>query len=193
MRWILKLFDKIYKNLYSFFATIFFCIIFIIFVSLSAQYLGDTIGRKILNSRSIHISVIDSNNDVQIKKIIHSIEKNYNLKNSKILVKKIKEDDKKINAGKFEILITQNKELMEKLSIGGKLVVLDRNIFPPHNLPLVDFSKFDEYAEVRIASEDIKFYIAISNNLSNLEKTKAIKAISNISSTILAKTPYEIE
>ena len=175
MKWILKLFDTAYRNLYSFFVCVISFIVLIIFVSISSQYIGEQLGQKLLNNKSISMFVFLNKNEEDnkdLKKFIKKIDSDANLKQFSIKTKKfeIKENNKLGN--KTAIIVSKDEQFMEKLAENRVLSVLDRGMFSNSLKQNVQFSKYDEYAIVATNYNNIKIYIGYINKEKNGDKNK---------------------
>ncbi len=196
MRWLLNLLDRCYKNIYIVFIWLSLCMIFVMFVALSAQYIGDTLSQKIVDDRSIELTIAldaDPGNMSDLDDFFRSFDRDYNLRRANIRVKKSYTSDDDVLNGKFYILISKDKDLMDKLATNNKLAVLDGSLFPESMRPFVKRSKYDEYAEIETVYRGISIYIAISDSVSNLEKVKIMKTIGILNDVVFRKKNIDLE
>ena len=119
MQWLVQIFNKIYLNLAKFFGGLGVFVFAVMFIMLSAQYLGDRISGRIISNRSVVFSFVFSKedfDDVNYYNFAKQMLENETLKrnNVKVRIKKYS-NDKKIIDSSFDVIVTKNKALMEKV------------------------------------------------------------------------------
>ena len=189
MRWVVKVLNKIFKNLYIFFAWLSLCLLFVIFVSMSAQYIGDGLSRKILNNKSIQMVFFTNQNEEdnrEINKVMTIMKNNPNLKQLKIKIKKDKiTDNVSFKKDKTIIILSNDKQLMENLSQKGLLTSLERGMFSKSK-QYTKYFQYDEYAQITTNYDDIKLYIGyITNEENNNNKIKIISTFQGLNAILL--------
>ena len=173
MRWFWKFLDQIYRNIYRcclWLACFFFVVAF---VAISAQYIGDNLSQRILNNKNVVIKIAyddDAYNIKMLDEFLQNVQDNNNLKDLRVKFKKVNVKDDDLSKGKFTIIMTKNQEFMDKMVEKNQFAILDDNIFTSYVKPYVEFSKYNEYANVETLS-GTKIYIAYSSKLKNAEKT----------------------
>ena len=196
MKWLSRLLDAIFRHLYSVCAGIFLFTLSVLLIVMSAQYLGDLIGENVLNNKSIEMLVFsdrnfDKSDTRNIQEFMDAIENNYNLRDCYIKIKKIDTEKRFIPKKGARILVSLDKELMEKLSQERKLMVLDRSIFANRTHKYLEFSKYDEYVLAETTVNHLKVYIAITNAETNSERVKAFRVIDILSDNIMRKVDLQ--
>ena len=195
MRWFWEFLDQIYRNLYKFCLWL-ACFFFVVaFVAISAQYIGDNLSQKILNSKNVVINIAyddDPYNNKVLDEFLQKANDNNNLKDLRVKFEKANVKDDNLSKGKFMIVISKNQEFMDSLVVKNQLAILDDNIFTSYVKPYVEFSKYNEYANVETLS-GTKIYIAYSSKLKNAEKAKAIKTFSYLNSFVFKASGFGTE
>ena len=64
MRWLLRLLDGMYRNIAKTFSTIAAFLLLVLFTSMSAQYIGEEIGNKILTKNEVDFTFIMDKKDL---------------------------------------------------------------------------------------------------------------------------------
>ena len=75
------------------------------------------------------------------------------------------------------LLVSTNKDFMEKLSQERKLAILDKSMFVQRTHKYIEFSKYDEYVLAETTTNHLKVYIAITNAETNTERTKSFRIL----------------
>ena len=196
MRWLMKILDKVFRNLYKYMSWFLIFVLFVAFTAVSAQYVGDTLATKILNSKHLNVSVVlgdDKNDNDNLMKIVKSVENNDLIKNANVDFIVLKKNDGKtiqnIKNGKFGILITKDKLFIDDLAKREKLAILAKNLFNIDNLPYISFSEFDEYVSIVEKYNDTILFLGFSSFPKGTERTKILKIISLISEVMAKKQP----
>lgn len=194
MRWLMKILDKIFRNLYKYMSWFLIFVLFVAFIAISAQYVGDTLATKILNSKHLNVSVVlgeDKNDNDSLIEIIKSTKNNDLIKNANVdFVVLTKNDEmtiKNIKNGKFGILITKDRLFIDDLAKREKLAILAKNLFNIDNLPYISFSEFDEYVSIVEKYNDTKIFLGFSSSSNGTERTKILKIVSLIGEVIAKK------
>ena len=190
MKWIKKIFDKIFKNLYSVCSGIFLSILIVLLTTVSAQYLGNIIGNKILNSKPVEILFFTNSNNkkenIYVKKIINTINNSNDLKKYRIKIKQIDASQNYSLNQNGKIIFSTQEKIMNNLATAQKLAVLDRSIFDSRTHKYLTYSKYDEYTLAE-TNDNFKIYIGILNTDTNIKKVKIFKTLNAISNSILRK------
>lgn len=191
MHWLVEIFNKIYLNLAKFFGGLAVFIFAVMFIMLSAQYIGDRISGRIISNRSIVLNLVFFKEDFDNKNYYNFAKRmleNETLKRDKVRVK-IKKygNNKKIIDSEFDIIITNNKELMEKLSSNKKLRVLNRSVFSVYSKPHLFYSELDDYVKI-LTNYDVEVYMGMYNGLSSVQEAKAYSAIESFGKFAVRKT-----
>lgn len=191
MQWLVQVFNKIYLNLAKFFGWLAVFIFAVMFIMLSAQYLGERISGRIIANRSAVFTLIFYKEDFDNKSYYNFAKKmleNTTLKQNKVKVKiKKYRNDKKIIDGGFDVIITSNKTLMEKLSLKKKLRVLNKSVFSVYSKPHLVYSELDDYVKVS-TNYNVDVYMGISSDLSSIQEAKAYLAVEKFGSFAVRKT-----
>ena len=191
MQWLVQVFNKIYLNLAKFFGWLAVFIFAVMFIMLSAQYLGERISGRIIANRSAVFTLIFYKEDFDNKSYYNFAKKmleNTTLKQNKVKVKiKKYRNHKKIIDGGFDVIITSNKTLMEKLSLKKKLRVLNKSVFSVYSKPHLVYSELDDYVKVS-TNYNVDVYMGISSDLSSIQEAKAYLAVEKFGSFAVRKT-----
>ena len=191
MQWLVQVFNKIYLNLAKFFGWLAVFIFAVMFIMLSAQYLGERISGRIIANRSAVFTLIFYKEDFDNKSYYNFAKKmleNTTLKQNKVKVKiKKYRNDKKIIDGGFDVIITTNKTVMEKLSLKKKLRVLNKSVFSVYSKPHLVYSELDDYVKVS-TNYNVDVYMGISSDLSSIQEAKAYLAVEKFGSFAVRKT-----
>ena len=191
MQWLVQVFNKIYLNLAKFFGWLAVFIFAVMFIMLSAQYLGERISGRIIANRSAVFTLMFYKEDFDNKSYYNFAKKmleNTTLKQNKVKVKiKKYRNDKKIIDGGFDVIITSNKTLMEKLSLKKKLRVLNKSVFSVYSKPHLVYSELDDYVKVS-TNYNVDVYMGISSDLSSIQEAKAYLAVEKFGSFAVRKT-----
>ena len=191
MQWLVQVFNKIYLNLAKVFGWLAVFIFAVMFIMLSAQYLGERISGRIIANRSAVFTLIFYKEDFDNKSYYNFAKKmleNTTLKQNKVKVKiKKYRNDKKIIDGGFDVIITSNKTLMEKLSLKKKLRVLNKSVFSVYSKPHLVYSELDDYVKVS-TNYNVDVYMGISSDLSSIQEAKAYLAVEKFGSFAVRKT-----
>ena len=191
MRWIWKFFNIIYKNLTKCLMYILGFFIFVFFTSFSAQYLGETIGERILSNKRINVVIAYDKKDNEMEHLVKQIIKDNILSENHIKFKiTSNKGGKELTKNKFEIVITDTTKLMEEL-IERKLI----GSYPIGTIPIrskqyIKLSKYGEYVTFE-TSFGKSFNIAIASGLDNMEEAKTLSALKLISDNWFRKTTFE--
>ena len=184
MRWLMKILDKVFRNLYKYMSWFLIFVLFVAFIAISAQYVGDTLAAKILNSKHLNISVVlsdDKNDNNSLIETINSAKNHDSIKNANIdfVIVKNNEVDamKQIKNGKFGIVITKDRFLMDDLAKREKLAILAKNFFNVDNLQYISFSEFDEYVSMVEKYHNTKLFLGISSSSIGAERMKIVKIV----------------
>ena len=184
MRWLMKILDKVFRNLYKYMSWFLIFVLFVAFIAISAQYVGDTLAAKILNSKHLNISVVlsdDKNDNKSLIETINSAKNHDSIKNANIdfVIVKNNEVDamKQIKNGKFGIVITKDRFLMDDLAKREKLAILAKNFFNVDNLQYISFSEFDEYVSMVEKYHNTKLFLGISSSSIGAERMKIVKIV----------------
>lgn len=191
MQWLVQIFNKIYLNLAKFFGGLGVFVFAVMFVMLSAQYLGDRISGRIISNRSVVFTFVFSKEDFDDKSYYNFAKqmlKNETLKrnNVKVRIKKYS-NDKKIVESSFDVIITNNKALMEKLSLNKKFRVLNNSLFSVYSKPHLLYSELDDYVKVS-TNYDVDVYMGMSGDLPSIQEAKVYSAIERFGSFAVRKT-----
>lgn len=190
MKWIKKIFDKIFKNLYSICSGIFLSILIVLLTTMSAQYLGDVISNKVLNNKPVEILFFTNKNDqkenIYVKKIINTINNSNDLKKYRIKIKQIDANENYPLNQNGKIIFSTQKKIMDNFASLQKFTILDRSIFDSRTHEYLTYSKYDEYA-IAETNDNFKIYIGILNAETSTKKVKIFKTLNAISSNILRK------
>ena len=191
MQWLVQIFNKIYLNLAKFFGSLAVFIFAVMFIMLSAQYLGDRISGRIISNRSVVFTFVFSKEDFDDKSYYNFAKQmleNETLKrnNVKVRIKKYS-NDKKIVESSFDVIITNNKALMEKLSLNKKFRVLNNSLFSVYSKPHLLYSELDDYVKVS-TNYDVDVYIGMSGDLPSIQEAKVYSAIERFGSFAVRKT-----
>ena len=191
MQWLVQVFNKIYLNLAKFFGWLAVFIFAVMFIMLSAQYLGERISGRIIANRSAVFTLIFYKEDFDNKSYYNFAKKmleNTTLKQNKVKVKiKKYRNDKKIIDGGFDVIITSNKTVKEKLSLKKKLRVLNKSVFSVYSKPHLVYSELDDYVKVS-TNYNVDVYMGISSDLSSIQEAKAYLAVEKFGSFAVRKT-----
>ena len=90
MHWLVEIFNKIYLNLAKFFGGLAVFIFAVMFIMLSAQYIGDRISGRIISNRSIVLNLVFFKEDFDNKNYYNFAKRmleNETLKRDKVRVK----------------------------------------------------------------------------------------------------------
>ena len=184
MRWLMKILDKVFRNLYKYMSWFLIFVLFVAFIAISAQYVGDTLATKILNSKHLNISVVlsdDKNDNKSLIETLNSAKNHDSIKNANIdfVIVKNNEVDamKQIKNGKFGIVITKDRFLMDDLAKREKLAILAKNFFNVDNLQYISFSEFDEYVSMVEKYHNTKLFLGISSSSIGAERMKIVKIV----------------
>ena len=195
MRWISRLLDAIFKHLYTVCAGIFLSALAVLLILMSAQYLGGVISDNVLNNRTIEILLFKDNenkdNNNELDHLFDIIANNYNLRNYHVKVKKIDLTQKFLLKKGARLLVSTNKDFMEKLSQERKLAILDRSMFVQRTHKYIEFSKYDEYVLAETTTNHLKVYIAITNAETNTERTKSFRILNVFSDNFVRKVDLQ--
>ena len=195
MRWISRLLDAIFKHLYTVCAGIFLSALAVLLILMSAQYLGGVISDNVLNNRTIEILLFKDNenkdNNNELDHLFDIIANNYNLRNYHVKVKKIDLTKKFLLKKGARLLVSTNKDFMEKLSQERKLTILDKTMFVQRTHKYIEFSKYDEYVLVETTTNHLKVYIAITNAETNTERTKSFRVLNVFSDNFVRKVDLQ--
>lgn len=191
MQWLVQIFNKIYLNLAKFFGGLGVFVFAVMFVMLSAQYLGDRISGRIISNRSVVFTFVFSKEDFDDKSYYNFAKQmleNETLKrnNVKVRIKKYS-NDKKIVESSFDVIITNNKALMEKLSLNKKFRVLNNSLFSVYSKPHLLYSELDDYVKVS-TNYDVDVYMGMSGDLPSIQEAKVYSAIERFGSFAVRKT-----
>ena len=191
MQWLVQIFNKIYLNLAKFFGGLGVFVFAVMFIMLSAQYLGDRISGRIISNRSVVFTFVFSKEDFDDKSYYNFAKQmleNETLKrnNVKVRIKKYS-NDKKIVESSFDVIITNNKALMEKLSLNKKFRVLNNSLFSVYSKPHLLYSELDDYVKVS-TNYDVDVYMGMSGDLPSIQEAKVYSAIEKFGSFAVRKT-----
>ena len=191
MQWLVQIFNKIYLNLAKFFGGLGVFVFAVMFIMLSAQYLGDRISGRIISNRSVVFTFVFSKEDFDDKSYYNFAKQmleNETLKrnNVKVRIKKYS-NDKKIVESSFDVIITNNKALMEKLSLNKKFRVLNNSLFSVYSKPHLLYSELDDYVKVS-TNYDVDVYMGMSGDLPSIQEAKVYSAIERFGSFAVRKT-----
>lgn len=191
MKWLGKILDTAFRNLYSVCSGILLFTIAVLLITMSAQHIGDFISVKVLDKKSTEIIfIVDSNsNKSDIKDIYNlmdAIKNDNNLQKYHLKITKISENDNFLKKN-TAILFTTNKNIIQNLATERKLMILDKSIFADRTHKYVQLSKYSEFALAETTSNHLKIYIGVVSSASNTEKTKLIRTLKAISDCILQK------
>ena len=178
-------------NLAKFFGGLGVFVFAVMFVMLSAQYLGDRISGRIISNRSVVFTFVFSKEDFNDKSYYNFAKQmleNETLKrnNVKVRIKKYS-NDKKIVESSFDVIITNNKALMEKLSLNKKFRVLNNSLFSVYSKPHLLYSELDDYVKVS-TNYDVDVYMGMSGDLPSIQEAKVYSAIERFGSFAVRKT-----
>ncbi|GEM_PF-3231926 len=195
MRWLLEILDHFYRDIYKcclWLACFFFAVAF---TAISAQYIGDHLSQKILNNKGVVIDIVyddDVYNKQTLDDLLQRWQENEKLKDLRVKFEKASVKDEDLLNGKFTILMTKNQEFMDKMVEKSRFAILDDNIFTSYVKPYVEFSKYNEYAQVETLF-GTKIYIAYSSKLKNAEKAKAIKTFGYLNDIVFKASGFGTE
>ena len=191
MQWLVQIFNKIYLNLAKFFGSLAVFIFAVMFIMLSAQHIGDKISGRIISNRSVVFSLVFSKedfDDVNYYNFAKQMLENETLKrnNVKVRIKKYS-NDKKIIDSSFDVIVTNNKALMEKLSLNKKFRVLNKSVFSVYSKPHLLYSELDDYVKVS-TNYNVDIYMGMSGDLPSIQEAKAHSAMEIFGSFAVKKT-----
>lgn len=190
MQWLVQILNKIYLNLAKCFGWIAVFIFSVLFIMLSAQYIGDRISGRIIGSKSIVFAFIFNDQDYQNKDYYNFAQqmlKNETLKRNKVKIKIKRYNDKKILDGNFDVVIANDELLFKKLSSKKKLRVINKSVFSTYSKQHLLYSELDDYVKVS-TNYNVDVYIGISSELQTIQEAKAYSAIESFGSFAVKKT-----
>lgn len=183
MRWLLRLLDCMYRNIAKTFSTIAAFLLLVLFTSMSAQYIGEEIGNKILTKNEVDFTFIMDKKGLDIspnyKKMVKEL-KNYDvIRKMHGKVRTADDESKKVLNAQYDILISHSEDALKRASEEGQLSVLNKELFSDFNNAYMKYSKFSDYVEAD-TNYGTKVWIGVSNKLSNMQKVKALDALQGL-------------
>ena len=180
MRWLLRLLDNMYRNIAKTFSIIAAFLLLGMFISMSAQYVGEDIGTKILTKNEVDFTLIMDKKDLDIspqyKKMIKELKKNDVIRKMHGKVRTADDESKKVLNAQYDILISYSEDALKMASEAGQLSVLNRELFSDFNNAYMKYSKFSDYIEAE-TNYGTTVWIGVSNKLSNMQRVKAFDAL----------------
>ena len=180
MRWLLRLLDNMYRNIAKTFSIIAAFLLLGMFISMSAQYVGEEIGTKILTKNEVDFTLIMDKKDLDIspnyKKMVKELKKNDVIRKMHGKVRTADDESKKVLNAQYDILISHSEDALKKASEQGQLSVLNRELFSDFNNAYMKYSKFSDYIEAE-TNYGTTVWIGVSNKLSNMQRVKAFDAL----------------
>ncbi len=190
MSWLWQFFSKLYLNIAKTFGYLAIFIFFTFFILFSAQYIGESIAYKILQTKTIIFTFIldDNDNDVNYHNFVKKIVKDTKLKELNIKPKIVKLTNQKIIAsGDFEVIISNNQTLMEDtFNSKGFFQTINNSLFNDNSRPFLEFSKNNEYVKAQ-THYNTDIYLGISHNLSSIQQSKVIVAVKSFGDFVIKK------
>ena len=190
MKWLKKVFSKIFKNLHSVCCSIFLSVLIVLLTTMSAQYLGDVMSNKILINKPVEILFfIDNSNQKEsayAKELVKTMNNNSDLKKYHIKIKQLNANQSLSLNENEKIIFSMQKKVMDNLSTAKKLAILNRSIFDNRTQKYLIYSKYDEYVLAE-TNNNFKVYIGLLNTKTNIKKIKIFKTLNAISSSVLRK------
>ena len=117
------------------------------------------------------------------KKITHNkIFKDNNFK----FVKTMKNASLEVINGKFDVFITEDKEIVDKIIKNGFAGNYPHQTTPTNSTKYVRLSKYGEYVKARL-NENVDIYIIVKNNLSSVNEAKIMKSLQLFGSEMFRK------
>ena len=180
MRWLLRLLDSMYRNIAKTFSAIAAFLLLVLFTSMSAQYIGEEIGNKILTKNEVDFTfIMDKKNlDIspQYKKMVKELKKHDVIRGMHGKVRTADDESKKVLNAQYDIIISHSEDALKRASEEGQLSVLNRELFSDFNNAYMKYSKFSDYVEAD-TNYGTTIWIGVSNKLSNMQKVKALDAL----------------
>ena len=195
MRWLLRLLDTMYRNIAKTFSTIAAFLLLVLFTSMSAQYIGEEIGGKILTKNEVDFTFIMDKNDLDInpqyKKMVKELKKNDVIRNMHAKIRTADDESKKVLNTQYDILISHSEDALKRASEEGQLSVLNKELFSDFNNAYMKYSKFSDYIEAD-TNYGTTIWIGVSNKLSNMQKVKALDALQGFVSFAVKQVSIEL-
>lgn len=189
MSWLWQFFSKLYLNIAKTFGYLSVFMFFTFFILFSAQYIGERIGYKILNTKTIVFTFILDNNDGDVKyhNFVKKIVKEVKLKELNIKTKIVKPTNKKVLSGDFEVIISNNQTFLEDtLSKKGVFRTINSSLFNENSRPFLEFLQNNEYVKAQ-THYNTDIYLGISNNLSSIQQSKIMVAVKSFGNFVIKK------
>ena len=195
MRWLLQLLDGMYRNIAKTFSAIAAFLLLVLFTSMSAQYIGEEIGAKILTKNEVDFTFIMDKKDLDIspqyKKMVKELKKNDVIRSMNAKIRTADDESKKVLNAQYDILISYSEEALKRASEAGQLTVLNKELFSDFNNAYMKYSKFNDYVEADM-NYDTKIWIGVSNKLSNMQRVKALDALQAFASFAVKQVSIEL-
>lgn len=195
MRWLLRLLDTMYRNIAKTFSTIAAFLLLVLFTSMSAQYIGEEIGGKILTKNEVDFTFIMDKNDLDInpqyKKMVKELKKNDVIRNMHAKIRTADDESKKVLNTQYDILISHSENVVRRASEKGQLSVLNKELFSDFNNAYMKYSKFSDYIEAD-TNYGTTIWIGVSNKLSNMQRVKALDALQGFVSFAVKQVSIEL-
>lgn len=195
MRWLLLLLDNMYRNVAKTFSTIAAFLLLVLFTSMSAQYIGEEIGGKILTKNEVDFTfIMDKKNlDIgpQYKKMIKELKKNDVIRSMRAKIRTADDESKKVLNAQYDVLISYSEEALKRASEAGQLAVLNKELFSDFTNAYMKYSKFSDYIEAE-TNYGTTIWIGVSNKLSNMQRVKALDALQGFASFAVKQVSIEL-
>ncbi len=180
MRWLLRLLDCMYRNIAKTFSVIAAFLLLVLFTSMSAQYIGEEIGNKILTKNEVDFTFIMDKKDIDIspqyKKMVKELKKHDVIRGMHGKVRTADDESKKVLNAQYDIIISHSEDALKRASEAGQLSVLNKELFSDFNNAYMKYSKFSDYVEAD-TNYGTTIWIGVSNKLSNMQRVKALDAL----------------
>ena len=162
---------------------------------MSAQYIGEEIGGKILTKNEVDFTFIMDKNDLDInpqyKKMVKELKKNDVIRNMHAKIRTADDESKKVLNTQYDILISHSENVVKHASEKGQLSVLNKELFSDFNNAYMKYSKFSDYIEAD-TNYGTTIWIGVSNKLSNMQRVKALDALQGFVSFAVKQVSIEL-
>lgn len=177
MRWLWIILDKIYKNISKALTMIMFFFLAVIAIGFSAQYIGEKLAGRFLENKSVrYVLAYDKDNRFS-NKLFTKIARNKILRQHNFkFFKTSKMGGLETRKDKFDVIVADNKEVIEEMIKEGIIAPYPPQIVPLKTKKYVRFSNYSEYIIAR-TNDNVDVYVAIASDLPAVEEAKVYKSL----------------
>ena len=191
----MRLLDGMYRNVAKTFSAIAAFLLLVLFTSMSAQYIGEEIGGKILTKNEVDFTfIMDKKNlDIspQYKKMVKELKKHDVIRSMRAKIRTADDESKKVLNAQYDVLISYSEEALKRASEEGQLAVLNKELFSAFTNAYMKYSKFSDYIEAE-TNYGTTVWIGVSNKLSNMQRVKALDALQVFASFAVKQVSIEL-